>query len=1373
MASMPDGAQAREPRQSARNTLTEPLSGHGNVVAMGLVAFAVATIAAFVQPPRDDVDTGPAWWEFFTHPIERSAEMRLPLIAGEVNSVAATDRALLIGSTAGTFAASVDGGRTWTADSIRLRALQPTPPAPPVRSLVQQSVRARGAAPLQGETNRDSLAELAALRAAQFDIARIRSADSVIYALAGGHLFALHDSTAAWSPLRMPSDGEFRVRTFDARGADILAVGFEQVGMRVTAAMRRSRDRGATWGQLTRIAGAFPNSAVVYSGGAVVVGDSGSVHSLRRDGLLVSLRVSRHSLNAITEADGRVWAVGDSGTVMSSTDGAEWETQNVPTGVNLTAVISRNGGVWIAGGRGVLLHRADTAAWHVDQLPGRDIITDLAFDQQGIPVASTASGALFRNVGERWVRLTRGADLDFNDVAFTGERGWAVGARGRVLYTRNGGKSWVHRPRLLEQELTAIHAEGDSALWVGASNGALFRSEDRGRSWTRRGRVAGAVNDISVRGNVVVVASEAGLFASRDRLASSQQLFSNPVYSAVIGDSGIAAIAADRYIAIPYPANPPVPDTAQLTYVLSRETAVAGDVQPNTAWALTAGGAIVGFSRAFAGYSVQQPATVELRDIAFSSPDTGWVVGDRGTVLRTTDGATFVPVRDSSLASGGLPLRAVAQANGSPVVVTAGGTILRQRPDGRWVSANPNIRYPSLWVIPLWIVIAAIMWSRLRPKEEVETGVENAIVTDAAISRFDRDRLGFGRIAVGLSRFIRNVNTEPPLTIAITGGWGTGKSSLMQLLRTDLMRAGFRPVWFNAWHHQTEENLLAALLENIRAQAVPPLFSFYGPLFRMRLLIVRLRRYWPIAFVMTLVGLATLGFVVRDPTARLIEPVSTLLTQLLKFNLSGATKELLVLPGILAPVFSLWRGARAFGVNPGALMMSASRTVSVTSLRDQAGFRHRWAREFQEVTEALHPRDLVILIDDLDRLRPQQVVVALEAVNFLVSSGDCFVILGMDRDRVERAVGIGFREVADDFFDTGARPAAQAPRAHGNGAKQTDENVARARRQQYARDYLEKLVNIEVPVPRATNAQLGEVLRGDEPVPIPLRQRALTWALRAGVGTLMAAAMIAGLIFGAPDVGPPATALALTAQSVASPGFVVQPQGRTQTAPQGAPGDLGRSTPPRAPGAVHGGERQMAGIWIVVLGSALLIGLVALRFATFVSPVVRDSKTFTTTLAIWQDLLLAQPRTPRATKRFLNRVRYYAMRQVHHVPEPTRWKTFRRRVSQLLESGPGPRPPAAALAEGTPPHPGRARPIPEDALVILSVIESTHPDWLAEETFAQKPLDFLSINLGGDVGEKLVADLEERIGTAESEGGHFRAHIDPFRQLSLEIRTNS
>jgi hypothetical protein len=63
----------------------------------------------------------------------------------------------------------------------------------------------------------------------------------------------------------------------------------------------------------------------------------------------------------------------------------------------------------------------------------------------------------------------------------------------------------------------------------------------------------------------------------------------------------------------------------------------------------------------------------------------------------------------------------------------------------------------------------------------------------------------------------------------------------MNLLQDDLAGFGARPVWFNAWHHHEEAHLFAALLENIRAQAIPPFHTWSALTFRLRLLWHRLR----------------------------------------------------------------------------------------------------------------------------------------------------------------------------------------------------------------------------------------------------------------------------------------------------------------------------------------------------------------------------------------------------------------------------------------------------------------------------------------------------------------------------------------------------
>ena len=57
---------------------------------------------------------------------------------------------------------------------------------------------------------------------------------------------------------------------------------------------------------------------------------------------------------------------------------------------------------------------------------------------------------------------------------------------------------------------------------------------------------------------------------------------------------------------------------------------------------------------------------------------------------------------------------------------------------------------------------------------------------DRAISHKDEDRYGFTYIATELARAIQGIGREGSAVIGIEGAWGTGKTSLLNLLRTAL-----------------------------------------------------------------------------------------------------------------------------------------------------------------------------------------------------------------------------------------------------------------------------------------------------------------------------------------------------------------------------------------------------------------------------------------------------------------------------------------------------------------------------------------------------------------------------------------------------------
>ena len=85
-------------------------------------------------------------------------------------------------------------------------------------------------------------------------------------------------------------------------------------------------------------------------------------------------------------------------------------------------------------------------------------------------------------------------------------------------------------------------------------------------------------------------------------------------------------------------------------------------------------------------------------------------------------------------------------------------------------------------------------------------------------------KFGFDAYARTIAGVIANKSNETPLVIGIYGPWGSGKTTLMRsienLLKSDLvvkskMLRKVKTVWFQAWKYNKDDEILAALIEEI------------------------------------------------------------------------------------------------------------------------------------------------------------------------------------------------------------------------------------------------------------------------------------------------------------------------------------------------------------------------------------------------------------------------------------------------------------------------------------------------------------------------------------------------------------------------------
>jgi hypothetical protein len=311
--------------------------------------------------------------------------------------------------------------------------------------------------------------------------------------------------------------------------------------------------------------------------------------------------------------------------------------------------------------------------------------------------------------------------------------------------------------------------------------------------------------------------------------------------------------------------------------------------------------------------------------------------------------------------------------------------------------------------------------SDLSVPEGTFTGL--GMVPDRSITRATEDRLGFAAYAGVFTAFFLDVKTPTPMTVAISGPWGSGKTSLAALISERLReienwrgRWLEEPLscWFNAWHHSDAPNVGVALAAHVArllaperpiwVRALQPLpTSMLGPARRWW------RRVWQGLLGAFLAAAAVLGLVWLVPALRdQLGPVGVV-------PADRANPVVLLTAGsaLLALAVRAYKVSGTLGTYLETPQAMAARG-SIAEVRDHLGDLVRHA--LRQGPHGTSSRRLVIFIDDLERCPADKALGLCEVVTQLLDHPGVIVVLISDLAPLASAAAARYQNANTEEF---------------------------------------------------------------------------------------------------------------------------------------------------------------------------------------------------------------------------------------------------------------------------------------------------------------------------------------------------------------------
>ncbi len=232
--------------------------------------------------------------------------------------------------------------------------------------------------------------------------------------------------------------------------------------------------------------------------------------------------------------------------------------------------------------------------------------------------------------------------------------------------------------------------------------------------------------------------------------------------------------------------------------------------------------------------------------------------------------------------------------------------------------------------------------------------------TDIPAENVEQDLFHIETYINGLSTFIKECST--PMTVSIQGDWGSGKTSMMNMIKCKISDEVF-PIWFNTWQFSQ--------------------FDMGNSL----------------VFSMMEVMLDELGCEQK------------MITKVMNGITGFAKKTAMVITDNVA-------GGEAAGIVGNII----SPEKPMNYAREVLELKERFQKAVDEKLTAENKSRVIVFVDDLDRLQPGKAVELLEVLKLFLECRNCVFVIAVDYDVVARGIRQKYGEDVSDekgksFFD--------------------------------------------------------------------------------------------------------------------------------------------------------------------------------------------------------------------------------------------------------------------------------------------------------------------------------------------------------------------